>query len=131
MQKIAEKSKCSEKSKKIPKILFHRKTQEARRAARGVHPLASNHTARPGAGRAPWSPGQVGPTLEPPYGLYLPYVPKTLGEDSFLRSTPLFRRHRDPKIGISRSSCPGTLSEGGLISGGPSITMIASGMLRE
>ena len=70
----------------------------------------------------PWCP-----TLRP----FIPFVPKTFRDVLFSTFTPLFRRHRDPEIGISRSSCPGTLPEGGLISGGPSITMLASEMLRE
>ena len=41
---------------------------------------------------------------------------------------PLLPRFR---LGIARRSCPGTLPEGGLTSGGLSITMIASGMCRE
>ena len=70
----------------------------------------------------PWSP-----TL----ALFIPFVEEIPREDSFSTFSPLFRRHRDPEIGISRNYCPGTLPEGGLIFGGPSITMLASEMLHE
>ena len=97
---------------------------------RGSHPLAGRP---PGPARgwprhlATWSGGA---TLGAPFGLYFLPSPKTVGEDSFSQNTLPFRRH-DFETGISRSSCPGTLPEVGLISGGPSITMIASAMLRE
>ena len=84
------------------------------------------HRDPPHGQAATWR-DQVCPPLVPYFSLNL----KTLREESFSMFVPLFCRHRDPEMGISRSSCPGTLPEGGLISGGPSITMLASEMLRE
>ncbi|KAK1606440.1 hypothetical protein QYE76_030113 [Lolium multiflorum] len=56
----AQKPKCSEKSRKITKILFHRKTQGARRA-RPRRPRAShNRPARPGVVTPPYGVGPSG-----------------------------------------------------------------------
>ena len=82
-------------------------------------------------GRALWPPGTVGPPPVLPFGIYLPRALKTPNEEPFFANTLLFRRLRDSEMGITRSSYPGTLSEGGLISGGSSITMLASERRRE
>ena len=127
-----EKSILPKNSRKFTEILICQKLPDARRGPGGEPPPGQAATwcgqGLPApAGRLarwdlPWCP------FSP---LFIPRIPKTLREDCFSTFTTLFRRHRDPEIGISRSSCPGTLPEGGLISGGPSITMLASEMLRE
>ena len=108
---------------KIPKNIHEGRLQKPEGDPEGGTPWPGASTARLGGGRATCLPGPGGPPLRLPFGIYLALVTETLEEDSAMQNSPLFRRRRD--------SCPGTLPEGGLISGGPSITMIASGMLRE
>ena len=91
-------------------------------AARGHDPPLGGAVEPPGRG--------VGP-LRLPFGLYLVLAPKTLLSNPVMRFRPLFRRRSDSDLGIARRSCPGTLPEGGLTSGGLFITMIAFGMCRE
>ena len=97
----------------------------------GATPWPGGHLARPGAGRAPWSPGQVGPAQVPYFAPIYPSHSENPLRGLLFHVFTTVPPHRDPEIGISRSSSPGTLPEGGLISGGSSITMIASVMLRE
>ena len=84
-----------------------------------------------GRGHARWPPRWCGPSLAPPFGLYLLLVPETLGTEPFLRYLRLFRCRHDSKIRRARRTCPGTLSEGGLTSGSFSTTMRVSRMCRE
>src|SRR4051812_11740277 len=91
--------------KKFYKVFYNVRIQKPEAELEGAHPLAR----RPDGTARGWLhplvawPGDP-PLTRPPFGLYLPPIPKTLRDDYFSRSTPLFRRCHDPKIGINRIS---------------------------
>ena len=122
-------------AQKIPRKIYKKsafqKTADHRRRAGGGHPPPRRPLARPGVGPRHLAAWVEGATPDAPFGLYLHPVMKTLGRHSVSRFSPLFRRRRDPEIGIARRPCPGTLPEGGSISGSFSTTMSASRMCRE
>src|SRR3954466_15742004 len=71
------------------------------------------------------------PLLAAPFRLYITPVEETLKTEVFFPISSLYRRRRRLKIGAARRRCPGTLLEGGITSGSPSISMDASRMGRE
>ena len=124
--------KCSKNLEKSYKKSARRKTPEGRRGARGAPPPGQVPAWRgQGGGHARWPPGKVGPPLVSSFRLYFCLPPKTLERTSVTRFSPLFRRRSDSKIGIVRRPHPGTLPEGGIMSGSFSTTMSASRMCRE
>ena len=99
--KKGEKSKCSENSQKIPKILVHRKRPPAGGCALGVAHTPQAPLGRgQGGGRATWPPGPGGPPPRTPFGPYL----YSRGENPesrtlFSRSNSDIRRHRQQALG--------------------------------
>src|SRR4051812_43499793 len=87
--------------------------KEGQRGTLGFH--APWWRGSPG-GRAEWPPGIRGHPLAL-FVLYLLHLLKPTKTEPFFVISPLFCRRRDSKIEVARSSCPGTLPEGGLTSG--------------
>ena len=116
---------------KYKKISVPEDSGSPKESRRGAPPSQAGRWRGPTLGRARRPPGWRGPPLVPPFGLDLHLVLKTLERNPVTRFHLLFRRRGDSDLGIARRTCPGTLPEGGLTSGGLSITMIASGMRRE
>ena len=73
---------------------------------RGPTPWPGALLARPGVGRALWPPGQVGPPPVPPFEPIYSSSSENPRGGLLFQFTSLFCRHRDPEIGISRSSIP-------------------------
>ena len=85
----------------------------------------------PGLGRARGTPGSLVDPLASPLRLYLPPDEETPNIEVIFPISSLYRRRRRFKIGAARRRYPGTLSEGGITFGSPSISMDASWMCRE
>ena len=117
--------------KKYQKISTKEDSRRPKGALRGATPWPDASLARRGGWPHPLTAWARGEPLRLPFGIYLVPETETLGETPVTQFHPLFRRHRDSELGIARRTSPGTLSEGGLTSGGFSITMIASGMRCE
>ena len=111
---------------------FVKRCKYRTKGGQGVAPGVQEATWRsPPLGRARRAPRRWGHPLVPPFGPYIPLITETLEILFFSRSSPLFRRHGDSKIGTARRTCPGTLPEGGLTSGSFSTSMSASRISHE
>src|SRR4051812_39201697 len=88
---------------------------------------------RPRVGPRPGWGGGLDSLVHPlaPFGLYLHRNTKPSRTKPFFTICSLFSHRRRLKIGAARRPCPGTLPEGGFISGSFSIAMDASRMSRE
>ena len=83
--------------------------------------------ARPRVGRARGALGSLVDPLAAPLRLYIAIMEETPNIEVFFPISSLHRRRHRFKIGAARRHCPGTLPEGGITSGSPSISMDALG----
>ena len=84
-----------------------------------------------GVGRVRGAPGSLVDPLAAPLRLYIPPAEEIPNIQVLFPISSLYRRRRRFKIGAARRRYPGTLPEGGITSGSPSISMDASQMCRE
>ena len=117
--------------KKYQKISKSEDSRSPKGAPRGANPWPGASLVRPGGWPRHLAAWARGTPPRAPFVLYLPLVEEISKENFVTRKALLFRRRRDSDLEIARRNCPGTLPEGGLTSGGLSITMIASGMSRS
>ena len=120
--------KIQKKSQNSYSIEDSRSPKESRR---GATPRPGALLARPRGWSRPLAAWARGATPQAPLWPIFTSRSRNPRESSVTRFRPLFHRRRDSDLGIARRTCPDTMPDGGLTSGGLSITMIASGMRRE
>ena len=76
---------------------------------RGATTSPGDLVARPGPGRALWSPGWLGPPLGTPLGLYISPIAETLNIQTIFPEAIPISIAIASKLRGTRSSCPGTL----------------------